>query len=297
VNFSDHDHDDRFCTGVDLQTQSPHLAIPLGAVEIATMKNLLTSLFCRQTWIPQEMSARQEPVKPEHPFVAIGDVHGRADLLYEIDRLISERCPNWPVVFLGDYVDRGEESRKVLELLMSIPADHEPPVTCLMGNHERMLLDFLDRPEETATRWLRNGGLQTLASFGLAPPRREDAGADAWGDLRSRLADAMGEDMIAWLRTRPLTWHSGNVWAVHAAADPDSPMTEQTSSTLLWGHPEFRRRPREDGQWVVHGHTVVEAPQMRAGRIALDTGAYATGRLSAAAISAQDVTFLQAGGD
>lgn len=261
------------------------------------MKNLLTSLFARQARPRQEVSARQEPVQPEHPFVAIGDVHGRADLLLEIDRLISERCPNWPVVFLGDYVDRGEDSREVLKLLMSVPADREPPVTCLMGNHERMVLDFLDNPARKAARWLRNGGLQTLASFGLAPPRGEGAGADAWEDLRDGLADAMGEDMIAWLQARPLTWHSGNVWAVHAAADPDIPMTEQTEFTLLWGHPEFTRRPRTDGQWVVHGHTIVQAPQVHEGRIAVDTGAYATGRLSAALISPDGVTFVQTGQD
>ena len=164
-----------------------------------------------------------------------------------------------------------------------------------MGNHERMLLDFLDRPEQTAACWLRNGGLQTLASFGLAPPRREDAGTDAWGDLRSRLADAMEENTIVWLRARPLTWHNGNIWAVHAAANPDIPMTEQTESMLLWGHPQFNGRPRTDGQWVVHGHTIVEKPQVHEGRIAVDTGAYATGRLSAALITPDGVTFLQTG--
>jgi len=259
------------------------------------MKNLLKTLFNRQTRTAEKASAWQLPVQPEHPFVAIGDVHGRADLLYEIDRQISERCPDWPVVFLGDYVDRGEKSREALELLISIPADREPPVTCLLGNHERMLLDFLERPEKTGPRWLRNGGLQTLASFGLAPPRRERAGPGAFGELRSKLADAMGEDMIGWLRARPLTWHSGNVWAVHAAADPAIPMTAQTECTLLWGHAGFNERPRPDGQWVVHGHTIVETPQVQGGRIAVDTGAYATGCLSAALITPDRVTFLQTG--
>lgn len=261
------------------------------------MKNLFTSLFNRQTRAAEGVSAGQLPVQPEHPFVAIGDIHGRADLLCEIDRLISERCPDWPVVFLGDYVDRGEKSREALELLISISDDHEPPVTCLMGNHERMLLDFLDRPETTGPSWLRNGGLQTIASFGLAPPRRESAGTEAFEELRSKLANAMGEDMIGWLRARPLTWQSGNVWAVHAAADPAIPMTAQTERTLLWGHAEFNERPRTDGQWVVHGHTIVETPRVHGERIAVDTGAYATGCLSAALITLDGVTFLQTGRD
>ena len=237
------------------------------------------------------------PIAPEQPFVAIGDIHGRADLLLELDRLIEARCPGWPVVFLGDYVDRGDESGKVLDLLMSVSTRHAPPITCLMGNHERMMLDFLDDPVENAPRWLRNGGLQTLASFGVAPPRGGTGDAGALVDLRDRLAGAMGPAMIDWLRARPLSWQNGNVWAVHAGADPGLPMTGQPDEVLIWGHPAFRRTSRTDGQWVLHGHTIVEAPYARAGRIALDTGAYATGRLSAAAISADGVEFLQTGAD
>lgn len=259
------------------------------------MTYLLRRLFGRQTTTPRDTRAQPGPARPGTPFVAIGDVHGRVDLLHEIDRLVRDRYPEWPLVFLGDYVDRGEDSRDVLMFLMSATADREPPVTCLMGNHERMLLDFLERPGAMGPRWLRNGGLQTLASFGLAPPRREGAGADALEELGAKLAHAMGDEMIAWLRALPLTWNNGNVWAVHAAADPDIAMSEQDDSTLLWGHPAFNDRLRPDGQWVVHGHTIVETPRIHGGQIALDTGAYATGRLSAAAISADDITVLQTG--
>ncbi|MFB9149026.1 metallophosphoesterase [Roseovarius ramblicola] len=261
------------------------------------MKTVLKKFFNRRDPAPDRLGVREEPLRPERSFVAIGDVHGRADLLREIDGLVSASCAEWPVVFLGDYVDRGEESREVLELLMSVPSDREPPVTCLMGNHERMLLDFLDRPEQAGPRWLRNGGLQTLAGFGIAPPMRERPGGEALCELRERLSQAMGGEMIAWLRARPLTWSSGNVWAVHAAADPDLPMAEQTADTLLWGHAAFHRQPRADGQWVVHGHTVVAEPQARAGRVAVDTGAYATGRLSAALITRDGAAFLQTGRD
>ena len=242
-----------------------------------------------------EADSASTPIAPEQPFVAIGDVHGRADLLVEIDRLIDTQCPGWPVVFLGDYVDRGDESREVLELLMSVSPDDTPSVTCLMGNHERMMLDFLDDPAETGPRWIRNGGLQALASFGIAPPRGGTGDAEALVELRDRLVEAMGTAMIDWLRARPLFWQSGNVWAVHAGADPGLPMTGQPDEVLIWGHPEFRQTPRTDGQWVIHGHTIVDAPYARAGRIALDTGAYATGRLSAAAISADGVEFIQTG--
>ncbi|MBZ0122823.1 MAG: serine/threonine protein phosphatase [Roseovarius sp.] len=233
---------------------------------------------------------------PEQPFLAIGDVHGRADLLLELDRRIEADYAGWPVVFLGDYIDRGEQSREVLELLMSVAPGGSPAVVCLMGNHERMLLDFLDNPAERARRWLRNGGLQTLASFNVAPP---SAGADdplALEATSQRLVRAMGDETLAWLRALPLTWRSGDVWAVHGGADPAQAMDAQPAHVLLWGHPQFMRRARDDGQWVVHGHTVVDEPHAADGRIAVDTGAYATGRLTAAAISPGGVEFVQASG-
>jgi serine/threonine protein phosphatase 1 len=243
----------------------------------------------------QDSDQESLPITPEQSFVAIGDIHGRADLLLHIDHLIESRCPGWQLIFLGDYVDRGDASREVLELLMSVSLRQVPPVTCLMGNHERMMLDFLDHPMKSGPRWIRNGGLQTLASFGIAPPLGGIAKTGALRELRDRLAGAMGTPMIDWLRARPLSWQSGNVWAVHAGADPSLPMTRQPDEVLIWGHPKFHQIPRTDQQWVIHGHTIVDEPCAGLGRIALDTGAYATGRLTAAAISADGVDFIQTG--
>lgn len=233
------------------------------------------------------------PVRPDEPFLAIGDVHGRADLLHALDPQIEAQASGLPVVFLGDYVDRGEHSREVLTMLMSAAAHDPQRITCLMGNHERMLLDVLDEPETHTARWLRNGGLQTLASFGVPSPQGRLNDIDAVFDMRAALADAMGPAMIDWLRARPLTWQSGNVWAVHAGADPAQPMDAQAGEVLLWGHPGFRKERRTDGQWVIHGHTIVDAPQVLDGRIAIDTGAYATARLTAAIVREGDVTFIQ----
>lgn len=233
---------------------------------------------------------------PDRPFLAIGDVHGRADLLLELDGLIEAGYADWPVVLLGDYIDRGEQSREVLELLMSACPGDGPIAACLMGNHERMLLDFLDDPAERGRRWLRNGGLQTLASFNVAPPSTGTDDPLAMEATCHKLARAMGGEMIAWLRALPLIWRSGDVWAVHGGADPVLAMDAQQPQTLLWGHPQFMRKGRNDGQWVVHGHTVVEAPYATESRIAVDTGAYATGRLTAAAISAEGVEFIQTTG-
>jgi serine/threonine protein phosphatase 1 len=232
---------------------------------------------------------------PAKPFLAVGDIHGRSDLLAELQRRIGTEHSDWPVVFLGDYIDRGPDSRQVLDLLMAATAGPASNAICLMGNHERMLLDFLEDPSRHGPRWLRNGGVQTLSSFDVMPPDGFLDETAALEILRDQFVTAMGMERIKWMRALPLIWRSGNVWAVHAGASPGCPMNKQSADVLLWGHPHFLRQLRGDGQWIVHGHTIMDAPQARQGRIAVDTGAYATGILTAAAISHEGVAFLQTG--
>uniref|UniRef100_UPI003D6A38AB metallophosphoesterase n=1 Tax=Planktotalea sp. TaxID=2029877 RepID=UPI003D6A38AB len=208
--------------------------------------------------------------KPIAPFIAIGDIHGRLDLL---SKLLSE-APKVQIVLVGDYVDRGDDSAGVLRLLST-----RPDLICLSGNHEELMLKFIDAPQTHGSHWLRYGGLQTLASYGIAG-MTETSSPEAMSEARDALLSAMGEDMLNWLRARPTHWQSGNVAVVHAGADPKIPVTEQSYRTLHWGHPDFRKSPRNDGVLVVHGHTIVDAPQNTNGRISIDTGAYATGRLS-----------------
>nr|WP_272213751.1 hypothetical protein [Marinicella sp. W31]MDC2879703.1 hypothetical protein [Marinicella sp. W31] len=161
-----------------------------------------------------------------------------------------------------------------------------------MGNHEEMFLGFLEDPEEKGERWLRNGGLQTVASFGPA--------GDAYGQhdlrrLRDFIMERLGEAQLDWLRNLPLVWSSGNISVVHAGADPRKPVGEQSRRNLTWGHPAFGQLPRRDGLWIVHGHTIVQVPEMANGVISIDTGAYATDRLTAAIIRPDcEVEFIQA---
>jgi serine/threonine protein phosphatase 1 len=225
----------------------------------------------------------------------VGDVHGRVDLLRRLlDAVTADAATRGAsdealVVTLGDYVDRGDDSRGVLALLgQDNPA---PPLACLslMGNHERMMLDFLDDPEGTGPRWFRNGGEETMASFGLIDL---PGGWDARGAL---LRAAMPEGIEAWLRGLPLWFRSGDVVCAHAGLDPRRPPEAQDARTLLWGMPAFRRRARRDGLWVVHGHTIVPAPEIADRRIACDTGAYYSDCLTAAALyPGEPVRFLQA---
>nr|WP_089279510.1 metallophosphoesterase family protein [Antarctobacter heliothermus] len=234
------------------------------------------------------------PIQPDVPFFAVGDVHGCDRLLDQmLQRLDGLRHPEALLVMVGDYVDRGEESRRVLRRLFVLSQAAGDLMHCLMGNHEQMLLDVLDDPQSNGPRWLRHGGLQTLASYRVQPVLGNGSEAQ-WIEMRDRLAAAIGEDIIAWLRGLPLSWQSGNVVVVHAGADPDLPIKEQETGTLLWGHPEFRQRARSDGLWVVHGHTITEKPRVVQGRIPIDTGAYATGVLTAALVEKDQVSFIQA---
>lgn len=224
------------------------------------------------------------PIAPNTPFVAIGDIHGRCDLLEKALRT----SPPQPTICVGDYVDRGDHSADVLRLL------HErPDIICLMGNHEEMMLNFIDNPKRHGPRWLRYGGLQTLASFGVAGLSDTSSGP-ILDETAEALKIAMGEPLIAWVRNLPTRWQSGNVAVVHAGADPSVAIEDQARSTLLWGHPEFHKTRRTDDTWVVHGHTIVDAPSSENGIISIDTGAYATGRLTVAHVSSDGVTFSDA---
>jgi serine/threonine protein phosphatase 1 len=165
-----------------------------------------------------------------------------------------------------------------------------------MGNHERMLLDFLSDPTGSAKRWIRYGGLQTLASFGVGAGLTQDSrNAGALLDAAGDLLDAMGQDLVDWVARLPLTWQSGTLWVVHAGADPAVDMAAQSAKTLLWGSDRFLSDDRSDENWVAFGHQPFEEPFAVAGRIAVDTGAVYGGRLTAARIDPDgEVRFLTA---
>ncbi len=225
---------------------------------------------------------------PERLLYVVGDIHGRADLLERLLKRLSGETAPYDLVFVGDYIDRGEESAAVLGRLCQLSDDSH--VTCLMGNHERMLLDFLDDPAQSGRRWGRNGGLQTLASFAIGNVNETSDGT-AMTAARDSLRHKLGP-IEAWLRALPLSFQSGNIFIPHAAADPRLPISAQVDKTLIWGHPAFFQEPRQDGIWVIHGHTIMDQAEAIDGRIGIDTGAYATGRLTAVRIEGSTIEFL-----
>ena len=239
--------------------------------------------------------AAYPPVRGEGLLYAVGDVHGRHDLLIRlVERILDDAAATGEVpvvIFLGDYIDRGEGARETIDFLSEVAGWPEAESVFLMGNHEQMLLRFLREPE-SGRKWLRFGGLQTLMSYGVGSAA-DMRGAGGAARVGQDLAEALGPH-LGFIEGLRLSHRSGNLLFAHAGADPALPADEQEVATLLWGCPAFLETDRKDGIWVVHGHTIVDQPVAARGRISIDTGAYYSGRLTAARILDGEVTFLQA---
>ncbi|QCO58139.1 serine/threonine protein phosphatase (plasmid) [Pseudorhodobacter turbinis] len=234
---------------------------------------------------------------PVPPVCIIGDLHGRLDLLEQMLDKTSTRMDAGPhrLIFVGDMIDRGPQSAAILRILYDMNCAAPDRVICLMGNHERMMLDFLDDPVQHGPRWLANGGNETLASFGVSPWARSTANSseNRLKGLAAALATALPEEITHWLASRPLLWSEGALVVTHAGADPACPITNQMDETFLWGHSAFARTPRSDGLWVAHGHTIQPTAKAESGRVSVDTGAWRTGRLSAAWLNGDGVNFIE----
>lgn len=211
----------------------------------------------------------------------VGDIHGRADLLRILHEAIRDDAADAPsrrvIVYLGDYVDRGGESSAVLEMLASGPPEGFEAVH-LLGNHEAWLLDFLDDPDQGAG-WIMNGGGATLLSYGIDAAGisfQRDRLAKARADLRSRLPPSH----LAFLESLKLSHVEGDYLFVHAGVRPGLPLDRQSADDLVWIRDEFLFSDADHGKVVVHGHTIVDEPEVLDNRIGIDTGAFATGRLT-----------------
>ena len=211
---------------------------------------------------------------------AIGDVHGRADLLDQvlssIDRDLSARpTPRAVHVFVGDYIDRGPDSRGVLDRLVERAKSHE--LICLKGNHESFLIEFLKNPV-ILDAWRQFGGLETLISYGLAPSVRPDTATQM--QLAADLERAMPSAHRRFLQDLKLSFTCGDFFFAHAGVRPGTPLAQQREDDVLWIREKFLSCKQEFGKIVIHGHTPVLEPDIRPNRINIDTGAFATGRLT-----------------
>jgi len=228
------------------------------------------------------MTAAQ-PLGPDDRLYAIGDVHGRADLLDRLYRLIRLDAGNEPpgrrlVVHLGDYVDRGPDSRGVIERVMAPPLPGFQAVA-LIGNHDFMMRAFIDDPREVGPGWMMNGAAATLASYGVDPPRGMDGRelARAAGELDAALPASHRH----FLDTLAPMFRCGRFLFVHAGIRPGVTPDAQRLEDLIWIREEFLDSPADHGAIVVHGHSITGEPDFRPNRIGIDTGAYRSGRLTA----------------
>ncbi|MBC9876937.1 serine/threonine protein phosphatase [Bradyrhizobium sp. INPA01-394B] len=211
---------------------------------------------------------------------ALTDIHGCAHLLEQmfavIDADMANSRPYRAIeVFLGDYIDRGPDSRRTLDLL--IQRSRYRNTVFLKGNHEAYFTAMLDDPSRAAD-WLQFGGLQTLMSYGISAP--PDLGEDEQADLVRELISAMPPQHIAFLRQLRPTFTCGDFFFVHAGVRPGIPLSEQREQDLLWIRDEFLQSKKRFGKYVVHGHTPVRQAELLENRANIDTGAYATGNLT-----------------
>lgn len=212
---------------------------------------------------------------------AIGDIHGRADLLEKMLRMIDADHLGYRgdsmVIFLGDYLDRGPNSREVIDIL-SRGSYGRLRFHCLRGNHEDIILRLF-KDHSLASGWFHYGGLQTLRSYGIAVAHATQD-FDELFHLRKQFEEAMPDAHKTFLASLPYTARFGDYFFVHAGIHPDRSMEEQDPHHFMWMREPFLSSSKLFGFTVIHGHSIRLKPEIRINRIGIDTGAYATGHLT-----------------
>jgi serine/threonine protein phosphatase 1 len=226
----------------------------------------------------------------------VGDIHGRTDLLENLLRQIEADAADSPnvarktLVFLGDYIDRGPDSRGVVDMLIGgLPPGFETHF--LKGNHEAILLNFLQNAW-SLDNWLMNGGDATMHSYGVDTGRLAHLGASTaiWSEA---LAGLLPDEHLRFFQSLKLSVTFGDYLFVHAGIRPGVPLSAQDEADLVWIRWEFLDSSESFGKIVVHGHTPGREPVMRPNRIGIDTGAVFTSRLTALRLEGVSRRILQ----
>jgi serine/threonine protein phosphatase 1 len=228
----------------------------------------------------------------------VGDVHGRLDalepLLEAIEADLAASRPREPalLVFLGDYVDRGAESKGVVDRVLALRDHPGFELRTLKGNHEEALLQFLKDPPFGA-QWMEHGGGPTLVSYGVQPPKTRTDN-DAWVTASQELAQTIPPRHLDFYQTLELMVEAGDYAFVHAGVRPGVPLAHQAERDLLWIRQEFIQETGPHPKVIVHGHTPNEEAQLTRWRLGVDTGCYATGLLTAVRLEGEDQRLIQA---
>lgn len=230
---------------------------------------------------------------PSKRLVAIGDVHGRWDLLSTLIRAINAKISTLPdkqakLIVLGDFIDRGPGSSQVVELLRKA-SGHYANFVVLRGNHEESFIAAAHGDGHAQKLWLTHGGQAMLQSFGIEPPyEREDSFSFA-----ARLREGIGIDVLEWMMDLPVQLYEPPYFFCHAGIRPGVPLHKQDQQDMLWIRREFMESTLDHKAIIVHGHNVVKDVQVHTNRISLDTGAYRSGNLSAAILDSEQIVLLQ----
>jgi serine/threonine protein phosphatase 1 len=223
---------------------------------------------------------------------AVGDIHGRIDLLNEllarIDTDIALRPTESPLyVFLGDYIDRGPSSRETIDRLIEHGATNE--CVFLKGNHELIAIKCLS-DRDLFDQWLRLGGVETLMSYGV--PTETLASGGQIAELQAAFHDALPQAHFRFFRDLQSSFACGDFFFAHAGVRPNVELSRQKESDLLWIRDEFLSSNEDFGKIVVHGHTPTLEVEVGPNRINIDTGAYATGRLTCLVIEDSSLSII-----
>lgn len=234
-------------------------------------------------------------VPRDRRYYVIGDIHGRADLLRRLhdqikaDAASADKATRCAVVYLGDYIDRGPDSRGVIDLILASAQDGFERIH-LKGNHEDAMLRFME-DESRGAGWLAIGGRATLLSYGVKVPKdltREEELQHIWLDLRLR----MPLEHLEFFSTLDLKHEAGDYLFVHAGVRPGRPLDQQSPRDLMWIRDDFLKSRQNHGKIVVHGHSPKERPDVQDNRIGIDTTAYATNVLTCLVLESTSRRFL-----
>lgn len=228
----------------------------------------------------------------------VGDLHGYpsglAAMMDKIEEDMRGRdIPHVKLVFVGDYVDRGPDSKKLLDDLIALKeADLPYERIFLKGNHENGLLEFLKDPRGDRKDWLEWGGAETLASYGIKPAKKKSLLHQA-EKLSEEFNKAIPDSHRAFMDALQLYYECGGFLCVHAGIKPNFPLEEQEEHDLWMIREGFLDYEGEHPWRVVHGHTITRKPEILPNRINIDTGLYKHGVLSCAVIEREEVGILQ----
>jgi len=253
--------------------------------------------------LPRFLRRSTTPALTAHHFIpdgqrvyAIGDIHGRADLLSELlDKIGADDkqrgTAETVLVFLGDLVDRGPDSARVVEHLMRLSESHLQTVF-IAGNHEELFLKICAGDHQIGGVFHRAGGRATLLSYGVDPGAYDACDPHEMSALAGRVVP---DTHIAFLNGFTDYWVCGDYCFVHAGIRPDVLLDDQKSEDMRWIRREFIESEIDHGLMIVHGHTITEDVDEQYNRIGIDTGAYASGKLTAIGLERGDRWFLQTG--